>query len=146
MDSLQAEFVLFAIKRRGGLTESLDDLDRELWTSWFPGKGVRVPLLDAKGNVTSGSQAFIHAQLKRVNIRPSVHMTEWVAKAIPGVESWLRELRQLEPHRGAILLIAQFSCKDEILFTNRVLDMATGTYGPSTRDVVRLCAVPGLHR
>ena len=55
-EALKAEFTLSAIKRRGGLVESWDELDGELVTIWLPERGIRVPLLSLRGTATIHSE------------------------------------------------------------------------------------------
>ncbi len=52
-EMLRAEFLLSSIVRRGGLIESWEDLDGDLWTIWLPEGGIRVSLPSSNGQATA---------------------------------------------------------------------------------------------
>ncbi len=134
-EALKAEFLLWSLVQRRGLIESWDDPEAEIWTLWLPEDGVRVYLKTPTGN------AAMHGELQRSNLKMSLTAAKSVVEALPGVVHWLRLLGMWPARQVDISLAAKTSSKGKLLFTNGILDMATGTLEPFTPDVVSVIRV-----
>ncbi len=86
--------------------------------------------------------ATVQSELLSANLKLSIGCANKVVEAIPGVILWLRSLGRWAPRRGPITIAAKVTTKGKLLFSNGVLDMATGVLSPFTAEVVSMLQVP----